>query len=294
MTAFIFQGINPFGACKWDGGLDTLWEWENYIPLGAISGSSRLVQPGEYYHFEQKSRGLAIYDDVVYIPLTVELVDYTAATILEMNTSLIGEYAINSFSGRNTDVIAHDIGFRGSSDIPEPTFGNGEIFPVAMAGYILIQTDSSPIVPPTVGPGTPTSTIHHNIYFAEIKDAQYRDWHTAKDTNYISFLDTWWGIQGDAALWAEAPWIITYLDNTDTNPSCIMTPRWEWTDSDINHKSGPATELFINRGTKQSVSDRRNRIRGKGRALQLHFASTANKPFNLLGWSVHLDGNSTY
>lgn len=287
MTTTLFQGTDPFGACDWDGSLDSLWDWLDFNAPGGF-GSSLTVPPGAYYHMEQKSRGQTDH----YIPLTVDVVDYTSNTILQHVVGEADDYTRNSWDGQNTDTISHDIGFRGSSNIDRP-FG-GELFPVSNTGYIMMQVDTDgPPVPPTTGPGSvepPTK----KIYFSEIKDANYRDWHSVKDTDFTSFLDTWWGIEGDAAVWAEAPWIVTYLDNTDTNPSCMMTPRWEWTDSDLNHKSGPPAELYINRGIKQNVADRRNRVRGKGRALQLHFESSTGQPFNLLGWSIHLDRNTSY
>lgn len=111
----------------------------------------------------------------------------------------------------------------------------------------------------------------------------------------------------------EAPWVISYLDNTTeyvgdntdiqvvdellnpvwVEPSLFLTPQWEWTDSQSNHRSGPTLDVYQLR-TKSTVSDKRTRVRGRGRALTLHWASNTRKPFNLLGWSVTFDGNASY
>jgi hypothetical protein len=140
--------------------------------------------------------------------------------------------------------------------------------------------------------------VHKPLGELEIFQA-FQDLPAQVGIDYTSFLDTWWIAQDDTALWMQAPWVITYLDNVGTNlnfkwltPSCNFTPRWEWTDSDSNHKSGPTEELFIVRAG--TVSDRRVRVRGKGRALQMHYESSSGQPFGLLGWSVNLDRNAQY
>ena len=137
------------------------------------------------------------------------------------------------------------------------------------------------------------TTTDYGVFFSEINNTSYVDWHASADTNYVSFLDTWYGITNDAALWMETPWVITYLNNDGNNTSCFLTPMWDWTDSLVNHKSGPAAQCAIDR-PDSSVMDRRHRVRGKGRALQLHFESEAGKPFNLLGWSINFDRNANY
>jgi hypothetical protein len=110
--------------------------------------------------------------------------------------------------------------------------------------------------------------------------------------SFTSYLDTWWTLSDNAALWAENPWLVSYVDNTETNPSLKLTPRWEWTESDTNHKSGPTVEVYITR--EGTVSDRRNRIRGKGRALQCRWESSPGQPFNLLGWTISFDKNAQF
>lgn len=131
------------------------------------------------------------------------------------------------------------------------------------------------------------------IYFSETRDASYKEWSSVSGgtLDYPSFLSVWYGINDDTALWMEAPWIITYLEN-QVNASCLMTPKWEWIFDLTVHKSGPTTQCAIAR--TGDVMDRRHRVRGKGRAIQLNFASEAGKPFNLLGWSINLDRNANY
>lgn len=132
--------------------------------------------------------------------------------------------------------------------------------------------------------------------FSELRDSTYQDWVSVgapAAVSYTSYLDTWYGMSDDSALWMEAPYITTYLDNTTTpQGTCTMTPRWEWTDALGGHKYGPAAICAISR--TGIVQDRRHRVQGKGRVIQMHFESIGNNPFNLLGWSIQLDRNANY
>lgn len=130
-------------------------------------------------------------------------------------------------------------------------------------------------------------------YFSALKNPDYVDWEVIDNigADFISELYIYFMLSSETSLFMQAPWIVTYLDNTQTNPACLMTPSWEWTDTTTNHKSGPTLDIYRVR-TKSAVSDLRTRIRGKGRALQLHFKSSTGQPFNLLGWSVKLDTTS--
>lgn len=131
------------------------------------------------------------------------------------------------------------------------------------------------------------------IFFSEFRDIDYVDWQTVDDvgTDYDAFLKTWYGMSDDSALWMEAPWVMTFLEN-DVTASCLMTPFWEWAANSSAHKSGPTTQCLID--SPGSVAIRRNRVQGKGRALQFLFQSENGKPFNLLGWSVSFDRNADY
>lgn len=139
---------------------------------------------------------------------------------------------------------------------------------------------------------TPDPTF--GSYFSDFHDTEYNDWTSSDDTgiDFGSFITTYWVLSDDTALWMEMPWVVTYIDNTDINPSCFFTPKWDWTDADWNHHSGPSLDIYQIR-SKQAVSDKRTRVRGRGRAMQLKFESSTGQPFNLLGWSLINDRNTT-
>lgn len=158
-----------------------------------------------------------------------------------------------------------------------------------------------------------TPSSGYKVVISELRNPDYEDWYTVGGADFDSYLYTSFYLSSENALFMQAPWVISYLDNTtdyvidgddvqvtqenDDNvwvmPSLLLTPQWEWTDSQSNHKSGPTLDVYLLR-PKSTVSDRRTRVRGKGRALQLHWQSSNHKPFNILGWSVLVDENSSY
>jgi len=153
----------------------------------------------------------------------------------------------------------------------------------------------------------------YHAYFSEFRNPDYIDWDAAGGADFSSDLYTSFYLSSENSLFMEAPWVISYLDNTTdfivdqsevqivdelgnsvyVMPSLLLTPKWDWTESLSNFKSGPTLDVYQLR-TKTTVSDKRTRVRGKGRALQLHWQSTSHKPFNLLGWSIIVDENATY
>lgn len=130
----------------------------------------------------------------------------------------------------------------------------------------------------------------YNIYFSAFNNDNYVDWNTTVHITYESHLDTYWMLNPDQGLWAQAPYVISYVE-TDERASIFLSPRWEWTNNVSTHKQGPEEQVYVVRPLS-GVSDKKTRVRGKGRALQLHWGSEDGMPFNLLGWSIDLESNS--
>lgn len=77
--------------------------------------------------------------------------------------------------------------------------------------------------------------------------------------------------------------------------SCLLQTRWDFANSSVAHKFGRVTQLYRNVKpyTITSTNDwgypilvTKNKIRGKGRALQMKFYSETGKDFQLVGWMV--------
>lgn len=87
------------------------------------------------------------------------------------------------------------------------------------------------------------------------------------------------------------------------NPSSLtMQGRWEWADHINSGKYSQKQQVYRHRReyTPVSVSDTfddgapvvvtRNKLRGSGRALQLHFEGATQKDAHLLGWTIEYGG----
>ena len=85
--------------------------------------------------------------------------------------------------------------------------------------------------------------------------------------------------------------------NADNYSSCKMTAYWDWTDDAINGKIGSTNQVyrearpFVPSGANDTdgypVVTTRNKVRGRGRVLQLKFEGAATNDTHLLGFSVN-------
>jgi hypothetical protein len=105
----------------------------------------------------------------------------------------------------------------------------------------------------------------------------------------------------------QVPYIHVFMERTETGfddnydpinaSSCHMSSRWDFTDNTIAGKWGAAQQVY--RHTRMFLPENlstftdgyplvttKNKLRGRGRALQLKFEATQGKDMRLLGWSA--------
>jgi hypothetical protein len=88
------------------------------------------------------------------------------------------------------------------------------------------------------------------------------------------------------------------IKTIDYESSCFLQTRWDWANNTASGKLGPSLQAYRD-GRVQFVTDpdnpettglplvvSRNKTRGRGRSLQLHFTSETEKDFELYGWAV--------
>ena len=155
---------------------------------------------------------------------------------------------------------------------------------------------------------------------SEFNSSRFLDWYTYDNigTNYSSYLVTGHEIFGDVMRFKQVPYILFYLNRTETgfsnttgtleavNPSsCLVQARWNWANSDAQGKWGTQFQAYrYNRNyipsgvtdtfdTGDTVIVTKNKLRGSGRALSIKISSEQGKDLQLLGWGLTVTGDGT-
>lgn len=146
--------------------------------------------------------------------------------------------------------------------------------------------------------GTPIPVLM-SFTFADFIDPGFHDWTQdgSSGANYVSYLTTYYTIAGymtphftpayDSMLWMYSPYIYVFMENgaSQDTESCLMTTAWDWASSPLSHKWSRQVETYRFR-QDFNVSVSKNKVRGKGKTLQLMFSSTEGKDFQLTGWGI--------
>lgn len=85
----------------------------------------------------------------------------------------------------------------------------------------------------------------------------------------------------------------TFIYDTTVLPnasSCLLQVAWDWASAQASHKWAQQVETYRYRGNF-FVATSKNKVRGKGKAMQLRFTSTSGKDFNLIGWGIWYSKN---
>lgn len=130
------------------------------------------------------------------------------------------------------------------------------------------------------------------LYFAEMSSTGYRDWPTFTDTDYQSYFLTGYAIETQAQREFQSNYVFVYLD-TETGAGALCSSVFDWTTSASSKKWSTAQQLYNSTLTNRTISKRRLKMRGKGKALQLKFTSETGKPFTILGWSIFETQNTS-
>lgn len=168
-----------------------------------------------------------------------------------------------------------------------------------------------------------TRVVSNQLYYAfadfyttENSPDKFYDWHSVDgvgaefrssvETSYIPHA-TGFAKRGQSA------YVTVFMERTETDidangdavnaSSCMLRAKWDFTDSTAANKWSAEQEvyrlprLFLDDGS--DIFDNgyplvvtKNKVRGRGRALQLKFSDSAGKDMRLAGWSVQTIGNT--
>ncbi len=130
----------------------------------------------------------------------------------------------------------------------------------------------------------------------------------------IPVLDTSYELMGDAMRNKFANYVFCYFNRTEdtavangggydltTESGCLLSVRWDWTDNTISGKYGTARQVYrLGRYLPPGAAGdwengfpvvvTKNKVRGTGRSLHLHFEGEEDKDVQLLGWAINLQG----
>ncbi len=154
----------------------------------------------------------------------------------------------------------------------------------------------------------------NNIITADLDQTAYLDFDGAESP--LPFIIGGWDNLGDFQTRKQAPIITVHSIRTltgwsaggsgldaDNDSSTLMTARWDWSDNIVNKKIGSTNEVYrlprafqpnaagpiTDAGNDDGypVYTTRNKVRGRGRVLQLKFEGAATKDSHLLGFSTN-------
>ena len=145
--------------------------------------------------------------------------------------------------------------------------------------------------------------------------SKFYDWYSYNNVgvSYSSFVETGYALAPNGgSKKKQAMYITTFLERTETafdedfNPinesSCTMYGKWDFTDADTANKWTSGQEVY--RHTRMFIPSTtsfddgyplvitKNKMRGRGRALQLRFEAAADYDMRLVGWSVVFVGGT--
>lgn len=145
-----------------------------------------------------------------------------------------------------------------------------------------------------------------SITFAEFSNTEFYDWGTE---DYSSYAEAGFNFQGDMISFKTSPYIIVYLERTETGwtgdeingyepvrpSSCLVSSYIDFKDTPSSNPQQAYRykyPLVVDETSltsfdyPQEVVATRLKLRGRGRSYRLRFESEAGKDFNLLGWEV--------
>jgi hypothetical protein len=161
----------------------------------------------------------------------------------------------------------------------------------------------------------PSDSSQYTYTYSELNNPTFLDWESEDNVGVDSpaFLQTGYEIAGDTQRRKNVKYITTHMERTEsgfsvdgaplTPSSCLMKAYWDFADTSASGKISSPQQIYrllrpyIASGSVdefeygQSVITTKNKVRGRGRALNLRFETEAGKDCILYGWGSEISGN---
>ncbi len=131
-----------------------------------------------------------------------------------------------------------------------------------------------------------TATDVYNVTFSQEWDTDYLDWTTfdATGTDYSSYAIMGHSLSGKQMLKFTNNYLI-FLTDTLANSSCIMRGLWGYANAVASNKYSVGQEIYPAK-SNVGIQEKKLKLRGSGRSVQVKLESVTGKPFSVIGWSV--------
>lgn len=137
----------------------------------------------------------------------------------------------------------------------------------------------------------PINASTESLVYSTISNDIYTDWPDHANTSYDSYFITGYKLHGGTQRFFQSNYVFVFLD-TEDDASCFMQGIFDFTNSGDSGKWSSRQQIYNDALTYRDVNFRRLKVRGKGRSLQLKFASEDGKPFTVIGWSIWETANA--
>lgn len=154
-----------------------------------------------------------------------------------------------------------------------------------------------------------TQTVYFT--FGYYNNQSFKDWNV---NDAAAYLLTGSITANDSSVDKQVPYVTVHMYRTeggvDENleptgqSSCLMRSHWGWANSINSNKWGPQQQVYryirgyLVTGTGDSYDTgfelitTKNKLRGQGRAVALHFETEPLKDCRIVGWNININGNS--
>jgi hypothetical protein len=130
-----------------------------------------------------------------------------------------------------------------------------------------------------------TAGSNYSLTFSETLDTNYEDWETPNvGVSYSSYFNTGFKVAGSGLAHQFGNYINVFC-NVESNSSAKLRAKWDYSNSSYSGEWSSEQEVYVTKSYRNTLR-RRVKLRGRGISCQLAFRSSANQPFNIIGWSM--------
>lgn len=159
-------------------------------------------------------------------------------------------------------------------------------------GNPVVDGDGNPVVIQTKG-GTVTeryiyivAKVNDNVTFALERDSGFVDWDTE---DYSSYFISGYSVHGEGNRKFQTNYINIYVDSTNSGEFYVSSV-WDYSTSGTTGRwSTPQILTYLN--PDYDFIDKRVKLRGHGKAVQVKVESSTAKDFKIIGWSLFESAN---